>query len=147
MRIAVAPFLSLMETEGSIECLHGQQFEISFDLRCQRLHDAQSAAVTLLGKTDAIIHNREFTITRARCETNANLTAAPAGEGVLEGICEELCDNQPDRNCSVDIDQNRLELRRHSHPLVEAPERDYGLVANIGDIAGQIDVIKIAFGV
>jgi len=57
------------------------------------------------------------------------------------------CDNQPDRNCSVDIDRYRVELRRHSHPLVEAPERDYGLVGNIGDITGQIDVIEIASGV
>jgi len=62
-------------------------------LSYQRLHDAKAAAVALRRQTDAIIHNREFAITRARYETNANLTAATAGKGVLEGIRQELCDD------------------------------------------------------
>ena len=72
-------------------------------------------------------------------QLDVDFASAALGKGVLEGIAQQLIENEPAGDCSVNIQDDQLDLDPYANALRIDPIRLRQLGAECVDIARQIE--------
>ena len=104
-----------------------------------------------VGRPDAVVAHGELAVAPvARAEVDEHVAGPPPGEGVLEGVGDELVDDEPARHRAVHVEVEVAAGRRHLDPLAGEVVSAHQLVAearhvrrhrHVPEIAGAVEVL------